>query len=281
MTRFVGHFTHEETDLTPASTFLAARTPLSKAKIKVAMCHGAVWLHRAQQKPQRLRRATKDLKTGDRISIYYDEALLGQRPPSASLIEDCKDYSVWFKPSGLLAQGNEYGDHCSLLRQVELHYALARPVLLVHRLDRETRGLMLLAHNRLAAAKLSELLREHSIEKLYRLEVRGKPGAENKELTIDLKLDGKPALTHYRLESYCSQTDTSIVLATLVTGRTHQLRRHFAAIDHPLIGDPRYGQGNKNTEGLQLTAVGIQFVCPLTSRLRQFRLPDHEATNTD
>jgi len=57
------------------------------------------------------------------------------------------------------------------------------------------------------------------------------------------------------------------------TGRRHQIRRHLALIGHPVLGDPRYGTGNKNTAGLQLTAVALSFVCPLRKRAVAFAVP--------
>ena len=57
----------------------------------------------------------------------------------------------------------------------------------------------------------------------------------------------------------------------LASGRQHQIRRHLAAIGHPLWGDPRYGQGNKNSEGLALQAQMLAFTCPFTHKQRQWR----------
>ena len=114
--------TVEPSDPATACDFLATCTSLSKSRVKDAMTKGAVWLKRQKGKQQRLRRATADLKPGDILSIYYDEALLSIVPPRAELISDQKRYSVWFKPAGLMSQGTKYGDHYSLLRQVELFY---------------------------------------------------------------------------------------------------------------------------------------------------------------
>ena len=104
-------------DPASACKFLAECTALSKRRIKDAMRKGAVWLKREKHKQQRIRRATKSLRPGDNVSIYYDETLLCIRPALPQLISDQGRYSVWIKPAGLMTQGTKYGDHCSLLRQ--------------------------------------------------------------------------------------------------------------------------------------------------------------------
>jgi tRNA pseudouridine32 synthase/23S rRNA pseudouridine746 synthase len=80
--------------------------------------------------------------------------------------------------------------------------------------------------------------------------------------TIDAPLDGKPARTDYRVVHYDSERDCARLDVRIATGRLHQIRRHMESIGHPVLGDPRYGRGNKNEEGLQLAAVGLRFRCP-------------------
>jgi len=175
-----------------------------------------------------------------------------------------------------MAQGTEYGDHCSLLRQAELFFRPQRKVFLVHRLDREAEGLMLIAHNEEAAAKLSHLFQKNQIIKRYTVEVLGnlfeRPGKR-----IDLPLDGKPALTEYEAVSYDPGTNTSKALVHIKTGRLHQIRRHLDLIGHPVMGDPRYGTGNKNRAGLRLIADELRFHCPFTKREVVFTLKDQES----
>src|SRR5690606_8635717 len=112
-----------------------------KGRIKDAMNKGAVW-HKRGSKTRRLRRATQILSAGDELALYYNPDVLALVPPAPVLLADESQYSVWIKPAGLLAQGSQEGDHCALLRLAEL--ALGRPVFLVHRLDREAAGLMLI-----------------------------------------------------------------------------------------------------------------------------------------
>lgn len=262
----------ESTDSLVAIDFLLDNINLSKSRLKATMNAGAVWLIRSGQAKKRLRRAMTDLKVGDLLEIYYDEQLLSQKPTLPQLLQDAQAYSVWYKPPGLLSQGTEWGDQHSLLRQVELHFASKRPVFLVHRLDREAQGIMLVAHTRRAAAAFSELFAGESVQKKYRIEVKGRLAEEASIGQIDQPLDDKTALTLWTMQKYVPHTDHSVVLVELKTGRLHQIRRHFAAIGHPVVGDPRYGQGNKNKEGLKLAAIELSFTCPLTQQAQHFQL---------
>jgi tRNA pseudouridine32 synthase/23S rRNA pseudouridine746 synthase len=237
------------------------------------MNKGAAWMRRRKGGLKRLRRATEPVHKGDHIEFYYDEKVLSLKPPEAGCISDRKQYSVWYKPSGLVAQGTMYGDHCSLLRQAELFFNSSREVFLVHRLDREAAGLMLLAHSRVAAARLSVLFQKNLIVKEYRAEVLGNAGGKGRHGSIALPLDGKPSFTEFEVESYDPVKNTSMVTVRIKTGRLHQIRRHFEMIGFPVMGDPKYGKGNKNREGMKLRAVSLRFHCPFENREVRFTLP--------
>ena len=88
------------------------------------------------------------------IELYYDRRVLDAEPEAPRLIADESDYSVWFKPFGVLSQGSRWGDHCAMTRCAEKALSPERPALVVHRLDRAATGLMLLAHRKRAAALL-------------------------------------------------------------------------------------------------------------------------------
>lgn len=261
-------------DPATAVEFLAKITRLSKRRIKDAMLKGAVWHQKQGAKKRRIRRATAAVTPGDTLSIYYNEELLGLDPETAEIISDCRQYSVWFKPPGLLTQGTKYGDYCSLLRQVQHYYQSRRKVFAVHRLDREASGLTIVAHSRQAAARLSSLFRNQKVVKRYRIRVRGKLSDYGSRGKIDRKLDGKPALTWFRVQDYEPLSNTSAVKVVLQTGRTHQIRRHFNDIGYPVMGDPRYGKGNKNKDGMKLVACALEFECPYQNKRVIFTLPD-------
>ena len=255
-----------------ACEFLAAVTPLSKNRIKDAMAKGAVWLKKSKRGQHRIRRVRTALKPGDQISIYYDRTVLAITPQRPQLISDHKRFSVWLKPAGLLSQGTKYGDHCSLLRQVEQVYRLKRKVYLVHRLDREVSGLVLLAHDKTTAARMSDLFQKQQIVKRYAARVRGNPAKSLPGGVINTELDGKPATTKFRVEIYEAAIDISTVHIEMGSGRKHQIRRHFDMIGHPVMGDPRYGKNNKNLEGLHLVATGLDFLCPFSQKKRVFKI---------
>jgi tRNA pseudouridine32 synthase/23S rRNA pseudouridine746 synthase len=253
--------------------FLAGHSSVSKVRIKNAMVKGAVWLKRARGKRYRVRRAKTALKTGDELSFYYHEKLLALTPPAAECISDQERYSVWFKPAGLMTQGTKYGDHCSLLRGVELYFKNKRKVFLIHRLDREASGIVLVAHEKQAAAGLSRLFQNRSIVKHYRAQVLGNLTQNHSKETIRIPLDGKSAITEYKVLSHDPASNTTQVDVIIHTGRKHQIRRHFDMIGHPVMGDPRYGEGNRNSEGMQLTATALEFDCPFSGKYKEFKIP--------
>lgn len=245
-----------------AIELLAEASGLPRGRIKDAMNKGAVWQQGAGKGRRRLRRATTRLRPGDRLALHYDPGLLARTVAAPVCVLDRGRYSAWNKPAGMMSQGTDFGDHCALPRWVERHFQPPRPVLLVHRLDREASGLMLLAHDRAVAARLSALFREGRVYKRYRVEVRGdlsRPGAG----VIEAPLDGKPACTRYRCLGYDAAADVSRLDVEIDTGRLHQIRRHLADLGHPVMGDPRYGTGKRNREGLRLRALELRLPCPL------------------
>jgi tRNA pseudouridine32 synthase/23S rRNA pseudouridine746 synthase len=173
----------------------------------------------------------------------------------------------------MLAQGTQYGDHCSLVRQAELYFRPSREVFLVHRLDREASGLMLLAHSKDAAAKLSDLFQNSKIIKTYLVEVLGDLGKKGRQGSMDFALDGKPSHTEYKMKSYLPETNTSIAEVVIKTGRLHQIRRHFEMLGFPVMGDPKYGTDNKNATGMKLSAVSLRFNCPFLGIEVEYTLP--------
>jgi tRNA pseudouridine32 synthase / 23S rRNA pseudouridine746 synthase len=228
------------------------------------MNKGAVWLRRNGMARIRLRKASFLLKPDDVLELFYDPKILSAEAPQALCLMDCRQYSVWSKPANLLTQGTDYGDHASLLRQVETFFSHKRRVYPVHRLDREVEGLIMVAHLRRAAGKLSRLFAEQKVVKRYCTDVFGTPVED--EGIIDLPLDGKHSVTKYRVVFRHPDENVSRLVVEIGTGRLHQIRRHLAAIGHPVMGDPRYGRGNKDGSPLRLTASELTWVCPFTGQ---------------
>lgn len=241
---------------------LAACSGLSKARIKQAMNKGAVWHQGGKTKLRRLRKATAVVKAGDRLVLYYNPSILAIIPPEADCRLDMTHYSIWYKPAGLMTQGTRYGDHCALSRQVEKHFRMKRGVWVVHRIDREAAGLVIVAHSRKAAAKLSALFRSNRVDKHYAVWVSGDLMRSGEDSRIDKELDGKRAISDFRCLRYDRNRRETLVHVRIRTGRLHQIRRHFDHIGFPVMGDPRYGRGNACADGLQLTAFRIAMDCP-------------------
>lgn len=250
-----------------AIDILAEAVPtLSRQKLKQAMDKGAVWIKKGKGE-QRLRRATKVVSPPQSLHIYYDDTLLAKQAPTPELIADLQHYSVWNKPAGLLSQGTPFGDHCSLLRVTEKYFQQTRQVFLVHRLDAEACGLMLIAHNRQAAAQLSDLFKRQQVIKRYCVQVEGVMEAGE----INSPINGKAACTVIESVKHLDAT-ISELLVQIKTGRKHQIRRHFSALGHPVIGDKKYDSARPE-QALQLRAIEISFNCPLTKQAQQFQLP--------
>lgn len=254
-----------------ACDYLADQSGISKQKVKDAMNKGAVWLMRVNKPRKRLRRAKELLQNRDQLELFYDEMLLTRKAETAICLHDAQSYSVWYKPAGLVAQGNDWCDHLALLRIAELTLEPKRPAYLIHRLDRETAGLMLIAHTQGIAANLSTQFQQRRVTKHYRCEVLGQTDESGE---INSKLDGKSALTRYQRLAYNPDLNTSYLNVEILTGRTHQIRRHLDRIGHPVMGDPKYGRDNKNSTGLKLFAVLLEFTCPISSKPVKFELSD-------
>ena len=251
-----------------AVDILAKETGLSKQQIKQVMQKGAVWLTKGA-KTQRLRRAKRTLKAGETLHLYYDKTVLDRQPNPPTLLADEGKYSVWNKPYGLLSQGSKWGDHCTITRWAEQHLSPQRNSFIVHRLDRAANGIIIIAHEKNAAAALSKLFHDRQIEKRYRITVHGK--FENKPIKIDSEIDGRTAVSHFTLIDYNAKHDQSELDVNIETGRKHQIRRHAAELGFPIVGDRLHGNQNDKVD-LQLNAYYMAFKCPYTQQQKRFNL---------
>ena len=256
-----------------ALDLLTEGTGLSKQRIKDAMNKGAVWWT-LKGKTLRLRRATKVLYKGSRIQFFYDEQVLARKPETACLIYDAGNYSIWFKPPGMLSQGSQWGDHCSILRWVEVNGQFSqgrekRECFQVHRLDGDASGLIILAHDSQAAAKLSTLFQARDMRKSYQAWAVGEWLIPIQGLTLNEALDGKTAITH--VKKIRTENNKTLVDVNIDTGRKHQIRRHLANRGHPIVGDRVYG--TKASVGLQLLAYRLEFICPFSQQTVVAELP--------
>ena len=158
---------------------------------------------------------------------------------------------------------------------------------IVHRIDRDTSGLIIAAKNDKAHVALADQLQDHSLARVYEAVVHGniredegtvdapigRHPIDRKKMTIDRK-DGRRAVTHWTvLGRYPGYTH---IQCRLETGRTHQIRVHMASIGHPLVGDPVYGGNRKSLPGLVgqcLHARKLRFIHPATQSPLEVECP--------
>jgi len=189
-------------------------------------------------------------------------------PPLSTIY---KDENIWIinKPAGLLTQPDtKWADSVFSRVMTELNWTRTdfHPST-VQRLDRNTSGIILVALSGKSQRLLTELIRERQITKIYRAVVYGNIPEKGK---IDFRLlkdgdtnivridkNGAEALTLFEKMSGCAEYSCAEI--QLVTGRSHQIRVHFAAIGHPLIGDRKYGNGKNNKARTLLHAYEVKF----------------------
>jgi len=250
---------------------------LSKSEFKQAISKGALWLTPVKNKKQtqRLRRVKKHLLVGDELHFYFNSEVLSTTVPQALLIEDLVDYSVWFKPYGMLSQGSKWSDHCTIARFAQQNLPNERPAFIVHRLDRAATGLILIAHSKKAARALSNMFEFHQLEKHYQIILHGDHRKRSQPDVIDSDVNGKKARSTFSCLTYDEISKRSLIKVKIDSGRKHQIRIHAASINMPVVGDRLHGVADKGEQcDLQLCAVSLRFVCPLSEQERLFELPE-------
>lgn len=254
-----------------ASGLCDADFRLSKQQLKTAMTKGAVWLTDGRQ-TNRLRRASKLLKTNQTIHLYYDAKVLNAPVPQGHLLLDKNQYSLWYKPKGMMSQGSKWADYSTIVRYAQTQFTPERQGFIVHRLDRATDGIIVVGHSKSATRKLCELFEKGAVNKRYLAVVAGHfPDT----MDIDLPIDEKAALSHCFCREYCPKSDLSLVEVKIDTGRKHQIRRHLSAVGFAIIGDRLHGD-NTQIVDLQLTAFSIEFECPLENQSVSVHLPQNQ-----
>lgn len=281
--------------------FLLQRLPdLTRSRIKNLIEDGLVSLNDMPAK------AGVKVKGGDEISITIPEPQPVKAEPEKiplDIIYEDKDVIVINKPPGLTVHpgtGRASGTlvnallyHCKDLSGIG---GVLRPGI-VHRIDKDTSGVLVVAKNDKSHQFLAKQFKEHSIKRRYLAIVSGY--VKKDEGTVDLPIGrhiserkkmsvrtrkGRRAVTHYRvLKRFPFHT---LLEVTLETGRTHQIRVHLSAIHHPVIGDPVYGKGNipsglsqkaimliKNLERQALHAETLGIIHPETKEYLEFTVP--------
>ena len=245
-------------------------------------------------------KANYKLKKGDVISVKIPEAkdisVDAEEIPLDIVYED-DDMLVVNKPQGMVvhpAAGNFEG---TLVNALLYHCKDSlsgingekRPGIL-HRIDKDTSGLLLVAKNDCAHVGLAEQIKEHSLTREYKALVHGnvktdsgtinapigRSDKDRKKMTITYK-NSKEAITHYFVEERYGKY--TLLRLRLETGRTHQIRVHMSKNGHPVVGDKTYGIKKEqfNLKGQLLHAYKVGFVHPVTGKYMEFEseLPEH------
>ena len=231
----------------------------------------------------------------DVITVEHEEPkqieLKAQKIPIEIIYED-EDIIVVNKPKGMVvhpANGNPDGTLVNAIMDICKDSLSGiggeiRPGI-VHRLDKDTSGLLIVAKNDMAHVKMSEQIKNHEVKKTYIALVRGV--IKENEATIDMPIgrsrtdrkkmavakDGKNAVTHIKvLKRYDKYTLLEI---NIETGRTHQIRVHLSHIGYPIIGDYIYSNGKNEfgVEGQCLHAKSLEFKHPITKKEMKLEAP--------
>ena len=239
-------------------------------------------------------KAGKVLKAGDEVAAVISDPvkldLEAENIPLDIIYQD-KDIAVINKPQGLTVHAGN-GVHGSTLVNALLYHldslsginGVIRPGI-VHRIDKDTSGLLVVAKNDAAHLSLSEQIKNKTCHRIYRALVEGVVkendgvidtfiGRSDKNRTMmAVKEDGRRAVTHYKvLKRY---KDYTYMEFSLETGRTHQIRVHTKYIGHPIVGDPVYGYKNQKFKlnGQLLHAYKLELTHPSTGERMTFEAP--------
>jgi 23S rRNA pseudouridine1911/1915/1917 synthase len=281
---------HETT--TRIDQFLAQSVPsLSRSRLQKLIREGEIQLN-----AKKIRSSTA-VQPGDVITIHLPVAVendaLQPEKISLDVIHEDAEFVVINKPAGMVihpAPGQEHGTlvHALLDRYpalVTLNQDNPGRPGIVHRLDQDTSGLVVVARTTFALDQLQQQFKNRTVQKTYLALVFGQPPAPSGVIDVPLgrdpkyrqrmspKTDGKSARTHYRLRQYFGLY--SLLEVDLETGRTHQIRVHLAWLKVPVVGDTVYGR-KKNSLGLSrqfLHAWRLGFNHPRTEQPLQFEAP--------
>ena len=212
--------------------------------------------------------------------VYEDEDVILINKPKGMVVHPAPGHTTDTLVNGLLY-------HCK--DNLSGINGVARPGI-VHRIDRDTTGILIVCKNDMSHNSIAAQLKEHSINRRYRALVHGnlkedtgtvegpigRHPVDRKKMAINER-NGKPAVTHYTvLERFGNYT---LIECKLETGRTHQIRVHMTSIGHPLVGDEVYGPAKSpfKLQGQCLHAMVLGFVHPRTGEYMEFSadLPEY------
>lgn len=259
---------------------------VSRSYISNLIKEGLILVNGQKKKPKYI------VKKGDIIQIQLPEEEplepVAEEIPLDIIYED-KDIIIVNKPKGMVvhpAPGNKTQTLVNaLLNHTDNLSTINGPIRpgIVHRLDKDTSGLLIVAKNNFAHENIVKQLKNHEIKRIYVALVHGIIAREQATINAPIgrnpknrlkmavtTVNSKEAITHYRvIERFDRYTYVEL---SLVTGRTHQIRVHMAYINHPVVGDPLYTR-RKNEFGIKsqlLHAKKLAFKHPTTGRYMEF-----------
>ena len=265
---------------------------ISRSKVQAGIKTGNIKVNSKVQKP------SYTLKEDDEIEIIeIPEVIVKIEPQNIPLdiVYEDDNMLVVNKPSGMLTHPtvnetentlvnallHKYGDNLS-----DINGEFRRGI--VHRLDRNTSGLLMIAKNNKTHSFLADEIKEHKIEKTYRAIVKGVWGKDEEIIDAPIgrnprqphkmmvKPDGKESISVIKVVQRFKET-TAIEIK-LITGRTHQIRVHTSYKGHPVYNDTLYGagKGKVNTEEQVLQSFRIKFTKPFSDEIISLEIPADE-----
>ena len=262
---------------------------VSRTKIKSYLDEGLILVNGKSEK------ASYKVEENDEITVAdlpKEETDLNAEDIPLDIVYEDDDLMVINKPKGLVVHPGAGNKNGTLANGLKFHSDNLSTINgdfrpgIVHRLDKDTAGLLVVAKNDFTHVKLQEQLVDHTLSRKYYALVLGVISEDNgqiiapigrdkqnrQKMAVDLR-NGKEAETTFKvLKRY---SNTTLVECVLKTGRTHQIRVHMNYIGHPVIGDPLYGKGNRviYDDGQLLYAHYIKFIHPRTKKALDFDSP--------